>query len=106
MNLRKRGFITFKFVLCTHLIINAQSVHVGGTFPTIDHSGKISNKVEYSLYYFAAFPHINFDAPNLSKDSYFHLFYSEQALTYQANNKFSLTETSAKLCHNFFYFDF
>ena len=91
MNLRKRGFITFKFVLCTHLIINAQSVHVGGTFPTIDHSGKISNKVEYSLYYFAAFPHINFDAPNLSKDSYFHLFYSEQALTYQANNKFSST---------------
>lgn len=71
--------------------VKSQSINVGGVFPTIDHSGTLSNKLDYSLYYFAAFPLINFDKPDVSKNPYFHLFYSEQALSYNVNSKFSLT---------------
>lgn len=91
MNLRKHWFVSVLAVLLSAPIINAQSINVGGVFPTIDHSGTISNKLDYSLYYFAAFPLVNFDKPDVSKDSYFHLFYSEQALSYNVNSKFSFT---------------
>lgn len=91
MNLRKYWFVSALTVLLSASNINAQSINVGGVFPTIDHSGTISNKLDYSLYYFAAFPLVNFDKPDVSKDSYFHLFYLEQALTYKATSKFSLT---------------
>lgn len=83
--------------LCIGLLLffcitaNAQNINVGGLFPTIDHSGSINNKLDYSLYYFGAFPLINFDKPNISKDAYFHLFYSEQALSLKVNSKFSVT---------------
>lgn len=71
--------------------LKGQSINVGGVFPTIDHSGNLSNKLEYSLYYFAAFPIFKFDGINISKKSYFHLFYSEQALNYNLSKKISLT---------------
>jgi len=73
------------FILIYFNQINAQSINVGGVFPTIDHSGTISKKLDYSLYYFAAFPLVNFDKLDVSKDSYFHLFYAEQALRQQIN---------------------
>ncbi|MDX2174296.1 MAG: DUF2490 domain-containing protein [Bacteroidota bacterium] len=71
--------------------LNAQSVFVAGAFPTIDHSGTINSKLDYSLYYFAAFPLVNFSKPEVSKNSYFHLLYFEQALSYNVTNRFSLT---------------
>lgn len=91
MNLRKHLFVSVLVILSSSPILRAQSINVGGVFPTIDHSGTISSKLDYSLYYFAAFPLVNFDKPDVSKDSYFHLFYSEQALSYNVNSKFSLT---------------
>lgn len=71
--------------------VKSQSINVAGLFPTIDHSGTISNKLDYSFYYFAALPLVNFKKPTLSKDSYFHLLYLEQALSYKVSYKFSLT---------------
>lgn len=91
MILRRNCLILFVITLFSELKIDAQSINVGGAFPTIDHSGTISNKLEYSLYYFAAFPLVNFTKPDVSMDSYFHLFYSEQALSYNVNKRFSLT---------------
>jgi hypothetical protein len=71
--------------------INAQSTFVGGLFPTIDHSGTISKKIDYSLYYFGTFPLINFSKPNIPNDANFLLLYSEQALTYNVNKHLSFT---------------
>ena len=68
-----------------------QSMYVAGVFPTIDHSGDISNRVGYGLYYFGAFPLANFSKPSLSKDANFLLFYSEQSLSYKLTDKFTLT---------------
>jgi hypothetical protein len=67
----------------------SQNIHVAGLFPTIDHSGNVSNRLGYSLYYFAAFPVISLDQSK--QDTYFNLFYSEQALTYKLNGRFSIT---------------
>ena len=77
--------------LFTVISVKPQSTYVGGVFPTIDHSGDISNKVGYGLYYFGAFPLLNFSKPNLSKDANFLLFYSEQSLSYKLSDKFTLT---------------
>jgi hypothetical protein len=91
MNLRRYWFIYFIAILFVNTKLFAQSINVGGIFPTVDHSGAISNKLNYSLYYFAAFPLVNLDNPNVSKDSYFHLFYAEQALSFIVDKKFSIT---------------
>lgn len=49
----------------------AQSTYVGGLFPTIDHSGTITKHLDYSFYYFGAFPLVNFNKPDISKDANF-----------------------------------
>ena len=71
-------FILF-FLIFNNVITKSQSLHYTGIFPTIDHSGDISNKLGYGLYYFGAFPLINFNKPDISKDYNFLLsqkFYS------------------------------
>lgn len=73
------------------VIAKSQSTYMGGLFPTIDHSGDLSSKVGYGMYYFGAFPLINFTKPNISKDANFLLLYSEQSLSYKLTNKLSLT---------------
>jgi|ERR1019366_4569866 hypothetical protein len=85
----RKGFIIV--LLLSNNFLKAQSVYVGGLFPTIDLSGVLTNKFDYRLYYFAAFPLANFHKPEVSKDAFFHLLYLEQALTYNVNSKFSLT---------------
>jgi hypothetical protein len=89
--MKKNIFLSLLLIVLLSNKINAQSIHITGVFPTIDHSGTINNKLAYGIYYFAAFPLINFDKPDVSKDSYFHLFYAEHALTYNVNKKLSLT---------------
>jgi Protein of unknown function (DUF2490) len=71
--------------------IKAQSTHVGGVFPTIDHSGTITKRLDYSFYYFGAFPLLNFRKPDISNDANLLLFYSEQALTFNVNKHLSFT---------------
>jgi hypothetical protein len=81
--------VLFSFLFSA--FVKSQNVNVGGVFPTIDHSGSLTNKLDYSLYYFAAFPLVNFKTPDVSKNAYFNLFYLEQAMTYNLTSKFSLT---------------
>ncbi len=83
--------LTFIVFLLFSVEVKSQSVYVGGVFPTIDHSADISNKVGYGLYYFVAFPLVNFQKPNISKDANFLLFYSEQSLSYKLTDKLSIT---------------
>jgi hypothetical protein len=84
-----------RVLVATFLLLSffsrSQSLHYGGAFPTIDHSGDLSPKLGYGLYYFAAFPIINFDKPDVNKDANFLLFYSEQSLSFSANKHFSFT---------------
>ncbi|NOT37992.1 MAG: DUF2490 domain-containing protein [Saprospiraceae bacterium] len=87
----KNIFFTHCLILINSLTLNAQSTYVGGLFPTIDHTGKINKRFDYSLYYFGAFPIINIKSPDNSKHPDFLLFYSEQAFTYNVNPKFSFT---------------
>jgi hypothetical protein len=79
------------FLIVSTTCFNAQSIYIGGVFPTIDHSADLSNKWGYSLYYFSAFPLVSLSKPDFSKDGYFNLFYSEQALSYKVSNRLSLT---------------
>ena len=53
------------------MVAKSQSVYYGGVFPTIDHSADLTNKFGYGLYYFAAFPIINFDKPDVNKNANF-----------------------------------
>lgn len=71
--------------------LNAQNVNVGGLFLTIDHSGSLTSRMDYSFYYFGSFPLVNFNSSNGSKDAYFHQFYAEQALTYKPSENLSFT---------------
>lgn len=88
--MRRILLVTFLLFFCFGSSM-AQSVYVGGLFPTIDHSGKLTNKLDYNLYYFGAFPLVNFNTSTSSDNARFLLFYSEQALTYNLNQQFSLT---------------
>lgn len=83
--------LIFFLLILSNKSVKSQNLYFGGVFPTIDHSGDISSKLDYSLYYFGAFPLFNTNKPDISKDANFLLFYSEQALSYNVNDKFSLT---------------
>lgn len=71
--------------------LSAQSTQVSGVFPTIDHSGKINKYLDYNFYYFGALPLVNFKNPDISKDAFFLLFYSEQSLSFNVNEHLSFT---------------
>lgn len=73
------------------LAVHSQSSYVAGVFPTLDHSGELSSKVEYGLYYFAAFPLLNLQKPDFSNNAYFNLLYLEQSISYKITERFSLT---------------
>lgn len=79
------------FMLILGFRVEAQNMHLGGIFPTIDHSGTITDKLDYSLYYFGAFSLVNFSENKLDETPYMLLFYSEQALNYNINNKLSFS---------------
>lgn len=88
----KKNLIPFLFLFSGLIsMLPAQSVYVGGIFPTIDHSGSISQRLDYSLYYFGAFPLISLNKPTISENPNFLLFYSEQALTYTASPHLSFS---------------
>jgi hypothetical protein len=70
---------------------HAQNTHYGGLFPTLDHSGDLTSKLGYGLYYFAAFPLVDLKNPEIGRDANFLLFYSEQSLSYSLSKYFSFT---------------
>jgi hypothetical protein len=69
----------------------AQAQNHVGVFPTIDHSGIISDRFSYSLYYFGAVNLINEEVKGYKEPANLFAFYSEQALTYNVNSHLSLT---------------
>ena len=69
--------------------INAQSKHFAGIFPAIEHSGKISNKFQYTLSCSSNIPLINIQHPDITRDPYFLKFYSDAGLTYFFNQNLS-----------------
>lgn len=89
MSIRRVIYFIGAFFLVCSTQLDSQNINVAGVFPTIDHAGSLNDKLEYSLYYFAAFPLINLDRGN--PDAYFNLFYSEQALSYKISSKSSVT---------------
>lgn len=89
--MRRLWFVKIVMFLLCVTKLKTQNINVSGVFPTIDHSGNINHKLDYSLYYFAAFPLVNFKNPDFSNDAYFNLLYAEHALSYNVSNKFSVT---------------
>ncbi len=73
------------------VITYAQNINHFGLFPVIDHSGQLSDKWNYSLYYFGAFNLINDMVNNKPDNEGFFIFYSEEALTYSLNRNLSFT---------------
>ena len=79
------------FVILLASQARCQNLNHYGLFPTIDHSGALSNKWSYSLYYFSAFNLVNDKVDNVADNPGYFLFYAEQAISYQLNKKLSLT---------------
>src|SRR5450432_52646 len=84
-------------IFCVGLVMlfaiqaQCQNLNHYGLFPTIDHSGTLSDRWSYSLYYFSAFNMINDKADNIEDNPGYFLFYAEQAISYQLNKKLSVT---------------
>lgn len=86
-----KPYILLVSVLIGSAQMQSQNSHYAGIFPTIDHSGQLNERVNYSLYYFAAFPAVTLKEPDVNTESKFLLFYSEQALTFKTEDHFSFT---------------
>lgn len=84
------GALLILVTLCSNKGL-AQSTNNIGLFPTIDHSGTISKKFDYSLYYFGAINLFNSKINNAQQNTGFFAFYAEQALTYKINSQLSFT---------------
>lgn len=78
-------------IILMSFVAHAQNNNHVGLFPTIDHSGSITDKLHYSFYYFTAFNLINDVADNKNEEPNFFVFYSEQALSYNLNKNLSFT---------------
>ncbi len=69
----------------------SQSRNNSGLFPTIDHSGTLSKRLDYSFYYFGGFNLVNEQINGVDEPANFFVFYAEQALTYKVNPHLSFT---------------
>lgn len=83
--------LLFLFILLVHTTTKAQSQTYLGIFPTIDHSGDLTQKLNYNFYYFGAFPLVNAKNADIKNDARLLLFYSEQSLSYLITKKLSAT---------------
>lgn len=90
MFMKKIYKLVFVFLISIQFL-NAQESQSFGLFPTIDHSGTITDKLDYSFYYFGAFNVLNSSINNTKEPSNFFAFYGEQALTYNVNSNLSFT---------------
>lgn len=88
--MKKKYKLVFTFLISIQFL-NAQERQHFGVFPTIDHSGTLTDKLDYSLYYFGAFNLINSSINGIKEPSNFFAFYAEQALTYKVNSNVSFT---------------
>lgn len=77
-------------LILTTLVVKSQSTQLLGLFPTLDHSGKLSRKLEYGLYYFAAAPFVKISGNATASNSKLLLFYAENSVSYNLKKGFSL----------------
>jgi hypothetical protein len=68
----------------------SQSTSAVGIFPTIDHTGKLTDKLEYGIYYFGALPLAEISEKRISTNAYTLLIYSEQGLTYRLGSNLTI----------------
>lgn len=83
-------YCIFVLLISSKYFFSQPSQHFG-VFPTIDHSGTINNKLDYSLYYFGAFNLLNSEVNGVKEKANLFAFYSEQALTFNATANLSFT---------------
>jgi hypothetical protein len=83
--------IIFLVSLFSFQLICAQDLNQIGVFPTIDHSGTLTDKLEYSLYYFGAFNIKNSAINGSLPPANLSFVYAEQALTYSLSSNLSFT---------------
>jgi hypothetical protein len=69
----------------------AQSTYNLGAFPTLDHSGKLSERWEYGLYYFAAVPLYGIKPATGTNAAKTLLLYAENGLTFHFNDQIGAT---------------
>lgn len=77
------------FLTAAYTSAFAQSINSLGFFPTFDHTTKISDKVEVSLYYFGALPKFQTSPQRNEKSIAPLLLYSEQTVNYNLNKYLS-----------------
>lgn len=68
-----------------------QNVNHLGFFPTIDHSGALSDKWSYGVYYFNAFNVVNGKVEGKADSPGYFIFYAEQSLSYRLSQNISVT---------------
>lgn len=84
-----RRLLACLFLTAAHTSAFAQSINSLGFFPTFDHTTKISDKVEVSLYYFGALPTLQTSPQRNEKSIAPLLLYAEQSVNYTLNKHLS-----------------
>lgn len=79
--------ITLFALACNALF--SQSINSTGLFPTVDHTSKISEKLDLSLYYFGALPKFQTSPQRNEKSIAPLLLYAEQSVNYTLNKHLS-----------------
>jgi hypothetical protein len=85
----KSALVIFFVILYSDL--KGQNINHAGVFPTIDHNGQLSNRWSYGLYYFSAFNLVNQKVDGVADNPGYFVFYAEQGVSYQLNQKLSFT---------------
>lgn len=85
-----KRLIVVSLILCHYSLI-AQNINHYGVFPTIDHTGVLSDRWSYGLYYFNAFNVVNEKGEGKEDRPGYFVFYAEQSLSYSLNKTLSVT---------------
>lgn len=91
MRLLKHSIASAFAVLSLTGSLCGQNINHLGFFPTIDHSGTLSDKWAYGLYYFSAFNVVNDKFEGESHHPGYFIFYGEQSISYQLSKNISFT---------------
>ena len=87
----KLSILTTIVLLSVAIHSFGQNINHLGFFPTVDHSGTLSNKWSYGIYYFSAFNAVNDKIEGKADSPGYFIFYAEQSLSYQVSKNLSFT---------------
>lgn len=86
----QRFAVALLLMVSLHTGTVAQSLNHAGVFPTVIHSGTLSEKWSYSLYYFGAFNLYNDEVNGLQEEPNLFVLYGEQAISYNLGKGWSV----------------